>query len=151
MRVWRWHQASGTRKLLLDGVSWTVRAGERWALLGPNGAGKTTLLTLAGAAGFPSSGTVEILGETMGRTDVARLRRQIGFVDARDGDRFAPLLTVREVVRTGRDRDDRLLRGAARACSTSTAPTRCSAAFGLGAPRRAPVRRLLRRASASGP
>jgi len=37
----------------------------------------------------------------MGRTDAARLREQIGFVDARDGDRFAPMLTVREVVRTG--------------------------------------------------
>ncbi len=101
VRVWRWHQASGSRKPLLDDVSWTVRTGERWALLGPNGAGKTTLLTVAAATGFPSSGSVEILGETMGRTDAALLREQIGFVDARDGDRFAPMLTVREVVRTG--------------------------------------------------
>ncbi len=101
VRVWRWHHASGASKALLDDVSWTVRAGERWAVLGPNGAGKTTLLTLAAAADFPSSGSVEILGRTMGRTDVARLRREIGFVDARDGDRFAPLLTVREVIRTG--------------------------------------------------
>ncbi|MSO95995.1 MAG: ATP-binding cassette domain-containing protein [Thermoleophilia bacterium] len=101
VRVWRWHQASATRKPLLDDVSWTVRTGERWALLGPNGAGKTTLLTLAAAAGFPSSGTVEIMGETMGQTDAARLRQQIGFVDARDGDRFAPMLSVREVIRTG--------------------------------------------------
>lgn len=101
VRVWRWHQASGSRKPLLDDVSWTVRTGERWALLGRNGAGKTTLLTVAAAAGFPSSGSVEILGETMGRTDAALLREQIGFVDARDGGRFAPMLTVREVVRTG--------------------------------------------------
>ncbi len=101
VRVWRWHRASGASKALLDGVSWRVRAGERWAVLGPNGAGKTTLLTLTAASDFPSSGSIEILGRTMGRTDVAQLRRQIGFVDARDGDRFAPLLTVREVVRTG--------------------------------------------------
>ena len=97
----RWHQASGMSRALLDAVSWTVHAGERWAVLGPNGAGKTTLLSLTGAVEFPSGGTIEILGETMGRTDVARLRQRIGFVDARDGDRFAPLLTVREVVRTG--------------------------------------------------
>ena len=99
--VWRWHAASGSRKALLSGIDWRVRAGEQWALLGPNGAGKTTLLSLAAAAEFPSRGGVELLGETMGRTDVPRLRESIGFVDARAGSRFAPLLTVREVVRTG--------------------------------------------------
>jgi iron complex transport system ATP-binding protein len=101
VQVWRWHQASGTRKTLLDDVSWNVRAGEHWALLGPNGAGKTTLLALAAAVDFPSRGQVELLGQTMGRTDVARLRQEIGFVDVRDGERFAPMLTVREVVETG--------------------------------------------------
>ena len=101
VRVWRWHAASGSRKPIVDGISWTVAAGERWALLGPNGAGKTTLLTIAGAVDFPSSGVVEILGERMGRTDLARLRESIGFVDARVGARFAPLLNVRQVVRTG--------------------------------------------------
>ena len=101
VRVWRWHAASGTRKALLDGIGWDVGFGERWALLGPNGAGKTTLLSLAGAVDFPSRGRVEILGETMGRTDVARLRESIGFVDPRAGSRFAPLLTVRHVIRTG--------------------------------------------------
>jgi iron complex transport system ATP-binding protein len=99
--AWRWHAASGTRVSILGDVEWTVLPGERWALLGPNGAGKTTLLTIAGAVDFPSSGTVEILGETLGRTDVFRLRERIGFVDARAGRRFAPLLTVQEVVRTG--------------------------------------------------
>jgi molybdate transport system ATP-binding protein len=39
------HVAYGERAVL-RGVSWTVRAGERWALLGPNGSGKTTLLSL---------------------------------------------------------------------------------------------------------
>src|SRR5204863_3517662 len=33
------------RPILRD-VTWTVRAGERWAVLGPNGSGKTTLLSL---------------------------------------------------------------------------------------------------------
>jgi iron complex transport system ATP-binding protein len=101
VEVWRWHATSGTRKALLERIGWEVHAGERWALLGPNGAGKTTLLTLAGAVEFPSRGVVEILGETMGRTDVGRLRESIGFVDARAGARFAPMLSVRQVVRTG--------------------------------------------------
>lgn len=99
--VWRWRRASGSRVPLLDELDWEVRTGERWAVLGPNGAGKTTLLELAAAAAFPSRGAVEILGETMGRTDVQRLRTSIGFVDARAGTRLAPGLSVREVVRTG--------------------------------------------------
>jgi iron complex transport system ATP-binding protein len=101
VEVWRWHAASGTRKPILYRLSWRVARGERWALLGPNGAGKTTLLTIAGAVDFPSRGTVAILGETLGKTDVARLRESIGFVDARVGLRFAPLLSVRQVIRTG--------------------------------------------------
>ncbi len=101
VEVWRWHAARGTRKALLDAVDWEVQPGERWALLGPNGAGKTTLLTLAAAVDFPSRGTVEILGRMMGRTNVSQLRESIGFVDARLGARFAPLLNVRDVVRTG--------------------------------------------------
>ena len=99
--VWRWHAASGTRVPILEAIDWDVRAGERWALLGPNGAGKTTLLTVAGAIEFPSHGTVSILGRMLGRTDVFRLREEIGFVDARAGRRFAPLLTVEQVVHTG--------------------------------------------------
>ena len=126
VRVWRWHAASGTRKPIIDGLSWTVAAGERWALLGPNGAGKTTLLTIAGAVDFPSSGTVAILGETMGRTDLARLRESIGFVDTRVGGRFAPLLTVRQVVRTGRRRRSATSSSASPA-STSTVRTSSSA------------------------
>jgi iron complex transport system ATP-binding protein len=86
---------------ILDDVGWKVLPGERWALLGPNGAGKTTLLGIAGAVEFPSRGTVEILGRTLGRTDVFSLREEIGFVDARAGRRFAAGLTVEQIVRTG--------------------------------------------------
>ena len=99
--VWRWDSAAGVRRPILDRVDWEAGSGELWALLGPNGAGKTTLLTVLGAVEFPSSGSVEILGERLGRTDVFRLRERIGFVDARLGRSFAPELTVAEVVRTG--------------------------------------------------
>lgn len=33
-------------KVVLSGISWTVRKGERWLLRGPNGVGKTTLLSV---------------------------------------------------------------------------------------------------------
>ncbi len=99
--VWRWDADAGVRRPILDRVDWQAGAGELWALLGPNGAGKTTLLTVLGAEEFPSRGSVDILGERLGRTDVFRLRERIGFVDARLGRRFSPDLTVTQVVRTG--------------------------------------------------
>jgi molybdate transport system ATP-binding protein len=33
-------------RLVLDGLSWTMRRGERWCVRGPNGSGKSTLLSL---------------------------------------------------------------------------------------------------------
>jgi len=101
VELWRWDARLGSRRPILDGIDWQARAGERWALLGPNGAGKTTLLTLVGAVDFPSTGTVDVLGARLGRTDVFGLRERIGFVDARLGRRFAPSLTAEQVVLTG--------------------------------------------------
>jgi iron complex transport system ATP-binding protein len=65
-------------KQIIEGVSLTVQAGEHWALLGPNGTGKSTLLGFCAAVMFPTSGTVRILGEQMGRVDLARLRHRSG-------------------------------------------------------------------------
>lgn len=86
-------------KQIIDGISLTVHAGEHWALLGPNGAGKSTLLGFCAAVTFPSSGTVRILGDQMGRVDLARLRHRIGHVNPRHQLQYS--LTVREVVMTG--------------------------------------------------
>ena len=99
--LWRWDADAGMRRPILDRIDWEARTGELWALLGPNGAGKTTLLTLLGAVEFPSTGSVDVLGERLGKTDIFRLRERIGFVDARLGRRFSSGLTVTEVVRTG--------------------------------------------------
>jgi iron complex transport system ATP-binding protein len=99
--VWHWHAAAGVRIPLVQGVSWEVREGERWALLGQNGAGKTTLLGVAGAIAFPSSGTADVLGRRLGQADLPSLRQEIGHVDVRDTMRFTPGLTVEEAIRTG--------------------------------------------------
>jgi len=64
---------------ILDSVSWLVDDSERWVILGPNGAGKTTLLQLAAAQIHPTSGTVHVLDDTMGKADVFELRPRIGF------------------------------------------------------------------------
>jgi cobalt/nickel transport system ATP-binding protein len=49
----------------LEGVSLTVRAGERIAILGSNGSGKSTLLKLMDALYFPSSGTARAFGQAL--------------------------------------------------------------------------------------
>jgi iron complex transport system ATP-binding protein len=85
---------------LLRGVSWWVTANERWVLLGPNGAGKTTLLNLAGARMYPTRGTVQVLGETLGRVDVNELRTRIGLTTVALHDRIPSEETVLDVVRT---------------------------------------------------
>jgi iron complex transport system ATP-binding protein len=88
-----------TRVHLVSDLTWTVRAGERWALLGPNGAGKSTILSVAGATRHPSSGSAEVLGRRLGRTDLRELRSHIGVVD--HALRIPPDLDAVDVVLTG--------------------------------------------------
>ncbi|GAB3206484.1 iron complex transport system ATP-binding protein [Marinactinospora thermotolerans DSM 45154] len=68
----------GAAELLRD-VDWVVEEEDRWAVIGPNGAGKTTLLRIAATQLFPTSGSVDVLGERMGEGDVFELRPLIGF------------------------------------------------------------------------
>lgn len=68
--------------LLLDHVDWQVELDERWVVLGPNGAGKTTLLNLAGGRMHPTSGTVRVLDEQLGKVDVSELRPRVGLTSA---------------------------------------------------------------------
>jgi iron complex transport system ATP-binding protein len=87
------------RSEIIRGVSFTVRAGEHWAMLGPNGAGKSTLLGFCGAVTHPTSGTVRVLGQQLGRVELQALRRSIGHVNPRHPLRSP--LTVRDIVLTG--------------------------------------------------
>ena len=68
-------------KHLIHDVILAVPTGSHWAVLGPNGAGKSTILKLVGARLYPTDGTVEVLGETLGRTDTRELQKRIGYVD----------------------------------------------------------------------
>ena len=65
-------------RTLVGPVTWQVELDERWVVIGPNGAGKTTLIRMASAQEFPSAGTVFILGERVGATDMRDLRAAIG-------------------------------------------------------------------------
>jgi iron complex transport system ATP-binding protein len=87
---------------LLDGVDWTVAAGERWVLLGPNGSGKTTLLRVAAMYIHPTRGEVHVLGHRVGRVDVRRLRERVGFASAALAIMLRPDLGALDVVMTAR-------------------------------------------------
>ncbi len=85
---------------IVDGVTWQVSDEERWVILGPNGAGKTTLLQLADTLMHPTSGTVTVLGETLGRTDVFEVRPRIGFASSAMARRIPRDETVLNTVLT---------------------------------------------------
>jgi iron complex transport system ATP-binding protein len=87
---------------ILDSIEWTVHGDERWVVLGANGAGKTSLLRIASLYQHPSSGTVEVLGERLGRTDVRSLRERIAFSSPALAAKLEPSMTAAEVVMTAR-------------------------------------------------
>lgn len=63
---------------ILAPLDWQVELDERWIIIGPNGAGKTTLIRLASAQMFPTTGTVTLVGEQMGKVDLREIRTAIG-------------------------------------------------------------------------
>ncbi|MEM9752641.1 MAG: ATP-binding cassette domain-containing protein [Planctomycetota bacterium] len=66
----------------LDGVTCRAKRGQQVALLGANGCGKTTLCRLLTGHAFAASGTVRLLGHTLGKTDLRALRRRVAVVAA---------------------------------------------------------------------
>lgn len=87
--------------LPLNSVQWRVHPGERWVLIGPNGAGKSTLLHVAAAMAAPAMGAAIVLGEALGRANVAELRTRIGFAGASLLERIPGSETVGNAVMTG--------------------------------------------------
>jgi ABC-2 type transport system ATP-binding protein len=85
--------AYGDRRAV-DGVSFTVEAGEVMVLLGPNGAGKTSTIETLEGYRRPTAGTVEVLG--LNPADQAALGRRVGIM-LQDGGVY-PTMRVREAV-----------------------------------------------------
>ncbi len=80
----------------LDGLSFSVAAGQMVGLLGPNGAGKTTTLSVLATLRRPSAGIARIAGHAVDR-EPAAVRRVLGMVPQTIA--LYPTLTARENVR----------------------------------------------------
>ncbi len=66
-------------KNAVDGISFSVAAGEFFALLGPNGAGKSTTISILTTTLAPTSGSVRIAGLDVAR-DPASVRKRTGII-----------------------------------------------------------------------
>jgi ATP-binding cassette subfamily B protein len=65
---------------VLDGVSFTVRAGEKVAIVGPSGAGKSTIFHLLLRFYDPKAGTISFDGVPIADADPSELRARIALV-----------------------------------------------------------------------
>jgi cobalt/nickel transport system ATP-binding protein len=88
---YRYHDGT----VALAGVNLRVAAGECVGLLGPNGSGKSTLLLHLNGI-LPEKpgggGQVKIMGETVGKQNLEKIRRQVGLVFQDPDDQlFCPL------------------------------------------------------------
>jgi iron complex transport system ATP-binding protein len=88
--------------LIIDRISLQVESNQRWVVLGANGSGKTTLMRIMALYDHPMSGSVEVLGQRLGQTDVRELRRNVGYASAALAAQLRPDLVAHDVVRTAR-------------------------------------------------
>ena len=85
--------------MAIDGVSFSVRAGEKVAIVGPSGAGKSTLFHLLLRFYDPASGTISLDGVPIRAADPHEVRARIALVPQ---ESVAFAATARENIRFGR-------------------------------------------------
>ena len=83
----------GSRITALDGIDFTVAAGEMFGLLGPNGAGKTTTVKILLDLTRPTAGEARIGGLPAGDPES---RRRVGYLP--EGHKIPGFLTARQTL-----------------------------------------------------
>ena len=83
----------GSRITALDGIDFTVAAGEMFGLLGPNGAGKTTTVKILLDLTRPTAGEARIGGLPAGDPES---RRRVGYLP--EGHKIPGYLTARQTL-----------------------------------------------------
>ncbi len=78
-------QFPGEGRAAVDGVSFSVEAGEFIVLLGPSGCGKTTLMKMLNRLYEPTGGRILMDGVDITTLPVTALRRRIGYVIQQTG------------------------------------------------------------------
>ena len=72
-------------RLAVDGLSFSVGAGEVFGFLGPNGAGKTTTVRMLGTLVAPSSGTAMVAGLSLVPANGVEIRQRIAVMPESPG------------------------------------------------------------------
>ncbi|MBW5448171.1 ATP-binding cassette domain-containing protein [Cohnella sp. CFH 77786] len=88
-------------KDILRGVDLHIGKGENWTLLGRNGCGKTTVLEMIAGYLFPTTGTVDVLGNRYGTVDLREVRKKIGYISPSLIEKFTLRDPVWEIVAGG--------------------------------------------------
>lgn len=90
-------------RTILREITWQVEAGQHWSLVGLNGSGKTTLLNIITGCIWPTSGSVSVVGERYGETDVREVRKRIGWVSSSLMEQLHEHETAERIVLSGKN------------------------------------------------
>ncbi len=85
----------------LNGVSFSIAAGDRFGIVGESGSGKSTLLRLLSGLDQPTSGELEVVGRSLvkaGAKDLAELRRNLQIVFQDPMASLDPRMRIRDIV-----------------------------------------------------
>jgi len=88
-------------KTILENITFSLYKGDHLAIMGRNGSGKSMLLRILSATLFPSEGTISLLGEKFGETNLLELRKSIGVVSDKLQKVYYENSIVQDVVLSG--------------------------------------------------